>query len=213
MTDNRQFSRRDLLRGNFAGRQESSVCNEAAKGVTAKPRPTASARFQKAFPILRPPGAIEEDAFLAGCTQCNACVEACPHDAIVHAPPRYRRASGTPMIDPIQQPCWMCDDFPCITVCEPKVLRLDLAKQMGRATIDAVNCVAYQGRACSACVDDCPIPGAIELVNEKPRIVQDVCTGCGVCQFVCPAPDNAILLMPLLERPMPPGGETQHAQR
>ncbi|HET6407737.1 MAG TPA: 4Fe-4S dicluster domain-containing protein [Chthoniobacteraceae bacterium] len=204
MTHQPQLSRRDLLRGNFAGRQESRNENAEAQGSTAKPAATASARFQKAFPILRPPGAIEEDAFLAGCTQCNACVEACPHDAISHAPRRYRRAAGTPMIDPVLQPCWMCDDFPCITVCEPNVLRLDLPKKIGLARIDAVNCLPYQGRACSACVEDCPVPGAIVLVGEKPRIVEDICTGCGVCQFVCPAPDNAILLLPLLERPMPP---------
>lgn len=212
MTDNPQFSRRDLFRGNFAGRQASSASNAGPKRSTTKPPRAISARFQKAFPILRPPGAIEEEAFLAGCTQCNACVEACPYEAIGHAPPRYRRAAGTPMIDPIQQPCRMCEDFPCITVCEPQVLRLDMPKKMGQASIDVVNCLPYQGRACAECLEECPVPGAIELVNQKPRIVPDGCTGCGVCQYVCPAPDNAILLMPLLERPVPPGGETEHAQ-
>jgi ferredoxin-type protein NapG len=206
MTHKPQLSRRDLLRGNFAGGQEGAADIEAARATTVKSRATESARYQKAFPILRPPGAIAEDAFLAGCTQCNACVEACPPHAIGHAPPRFRRAAGTPMIDPIQQPCWMCEGFPCITVCEPQVLRFDRPKKMGLAKIDAVNCLPYQGRVCSACIDDCPVPGAIELIDGKPRIVPDVCTGCGVCQFVCPAPDNAILLMPLLERPMPPGG-------
>jgi ferredoxin-type protein NapG len=33
--------------------------------------------------------------------------------------------------------------------------------------------------------------------------VAEACTGCGVCQFVCPAPHNAVLLMPVPERPVP----------
>jgi translation initiation factor RLI1 len=37
----------------------------------------------------------------------------------------------------------------------------------------------------------------------KPRIIEETCTGCGVCQHVCPAPANAILLMPVQERPLP----------
>ncbi|MCZ7680343.1 MAG: 4Fe-4S binding protein [Sandaracinaceae bacterium] len=29
----------------------------------------------------------------------------------------------------------------------------------------------------------------------RPRVVEGECTGCGVCQHVCPAPRNAILLV------------------
>jgi ferredoxin-type protein NapG len=52
-------------------------------------------------------------------------------------------------------------------------------------------------------VEACPVPGAIEIAGDKPKIVDAHCTGCGVCQFVCPAPDNAVLLVPLAERPLP----------
>jgi ferredoxin-type protein NapG len=197
-----------LFRGTF------SASAQGAEETPRADRPAArdSARFQKAFPILRPPGAVEEEAFLAGCTRCNACIEACPHDAILHAPLRFRRAAGTPMIDPIQQPCWMCDGFPCIPSCEPRVLRFDLPKKMGLARIDTFSCLPYQGRPCSACVDACPVPAAIELVCDKPKIVEAACTGCGVCQFVCPAPDNAVLLVPLAERPFPPAKESDDAR-
>jgi ferredoxin-type protein NapG len=194
MSHDSQISRRDLFRGKFPAPPPSS----------AKPAARESARYQKAFPVLRPPGAVEEEAFLAGCTLCSACIEVCPHDAIRPAPARFRRAAATPMIDPIQQPCWMCDSLPCIAVCEPGVLRLDLPKKMGSARIDAVLCLPYQGQACCQCVEACPVLGAIELVGDKPKIVDACCTGCGVCQFVCPAPDNAVLLVPLAERPLPP---------
>jgi ferredoxin-type protein NapG len=199
MTIDPRLSRRDLFRGRFRGAQQPAS--------TPKTPAREAARYQKAFPVLRPPGAIEEEAFLAGCTLCNACLEACPHDAIRPAPARFRRAAETPMIDPIQQPCWMCADLPCIAVCEPRVLRFDLPKKMGSARIDAVLCWPYQGRACSKCVEACPVPGAIAVDGNKPKIVDANCTGCGVCQFVCPAPDNAVLLVPLAERPLPPEGK------
>lgn len=217
------LSRRALLRGRFIGNilghVSDAVQSRIAPGVEAAQPPAApvipaaqqSPRYQKAFPILRPPGAIEENAFLAGCTKCDACVQACPHDAIVHAPVRFRRAAGTPMIDPSPtssvsggQPCLMCEDFPCIAACEPGVLRMDMPKTMGIARIDMQTCLAYQHSFCTVCSEQCPVAGAIEVIAGKPRIIEDVCTGCGVCHHVCPAPANAVLLMPLADRPLPP---------
>ena len=105
------------------------------------------------------------------------------------------------MINPIQQPCWMCADYPCIASCEPGVLKLSLPKSMATARIESFACLAWQGSFCTVCSEQCPVPNAIVLEGGKPRIVESVCTGCGVCQYVCPAPENAILLMPLPERP------------
>jgi ferredoxin-type protein NapG len=207
MTHDPQFSRRNLFRGNFG---ETSASSASRSAPAPKQPARTAARYQKAFPVLRSPGAVEEEAFLAGCTLCQACIEVCPHDAIRPAPLRFRRAAQTPMIDPIQQPCWMCDDVPCIKACEPQVLRLDLPMKMGTARIDPILCLPHQGRPCAACVEACPVPGAIELVGDKPKIVDAICTGCGVCQFVCPAPDNAVLLVPLPDRPQPPPRDEVH---
>lgn len=213
MSDDDNISRRELLRGRFLGgflkRAGDAVSEGLAPFIAQDEGPTApmpayeSPRYKKSFPVLRPPGAVEEDAFLDGCTKCNACVEACPHDAIVHAPLRFRRAAGTPMIDPIQSPCRMCEDFPCIAACEPNVLRMAMPKTLGIARIDIFTCVAHTGSFCTVCSEHCPIDGAIEMSRGKPSIVEETCTGCGVCQHVCPAPANAVLLMPLEARPLP----------
>jgi ferredoxin-type protein NapG len=48
------------------------------------------------------------------------------------------------------------------------------------------------------------VPGAFTVVNGRPTVVEDVCTGCGVCAHVCPAPQNAVLLLPILGRPARP---------
>jgi ferredoxin-type protein NapG len=160
---------------------------------------------RRSIPVFRPPGAIEEASFLSGCTRCEACIVACPHSAIIHAPARLREAAGTPIIDPDLQPCLMCADFPCIAACEPGVLTRKIAPAMGTARVTEHLCVAYHGQSCTVCAEECPVPGAIVLEGGKPTVRESICTGCGVCRHVCPAPENAILLMPTFLRPMPTG--------
>ena len=48
---------------------------------------------------------------------------------------------------------------------------------------------------CSVCVERCPVPGAIEIVNQRPRVVAAQCDGCGVCVRVCPSPILAFELV------------------
>jgi len=156
------------------------------------------------LPVLRPPGAIEESAFLAACTRCNACIEACPHDAITLASSRLRGAAGTPVLNPADAPCRMCDDRPCIAVCEPLALRFDVPAKMGTAVISPLNCLAHRNSPCSVCVEQCPVEGAIRWENSRPTVNPSTCTGCGVCQYVCPAPQNAVMILPEKSRPEAP---------
>jgi len=166
------------------------------------PLPEAAQR-RRSIPVLRPPGAVEEEQFLAGCTKCNKCIEACPHEAITLAPARLREAAATPMLDPDRSPCMMCDDFPCIAACEPGVLTRTVPKMMGTAKVTEHLCLAHHGTTCTVCSERCPVEGAIDIADGKPRVNEKVCTGCGVCRYVCPAPENAILLMPTFLRPTP----------
>ncbi len=62
------------------------------------------------------------------------------------------------------------------------------------AVIQGRHCLAYQDEYCTACYEKCPIPQALELNDGVPRIVLEICTGCGLCREVCPAPTNAILM-------------------
>lgn len=215
MPEEPRLSRRDLLRGRLLGRvakgalQALGVGEAAfAKGPNAHDKPAEpnarsaggiGRRF--ALPIHRPPGAVDEVSFLSGCTRCNECITACPVSAIVHAPARFREAAGTPMIDPYASACIMCEDTPCIAACEPGVLRAEQPRKMGVAMIQMMACLAHTGSFCSVCSERCPVPGAIKVSAGKPTIDADLCTGCGVCASVCPAPTNAIVLMPLADRP------------
>lgn len=64
------------------------------------------------------------------------------------------------------------------------------------ARVLAFNCIARTG--CVSCVEHCRVPGALELVGIKPVVNEDICTGCGDCRGVCPAPSPAIEILPKL---------------
>ncbi len=56
---------------------------------------------------------------------------------------------------------------------------------------------------CSACTERCPVPGAMTKERGMPMVIADACTGCGMCHDVCPAPRNAVLLIPRRLSPVP----------
>ncbi|MFT4541727.1 MAG: ferredoxin-type protein NapG [Planctomycetota bacterium] len=198
MSDSKRFTRRQLFGGFLQSGSDLSVPRQSstettAHGAASMGRPRAS----RTFPVIRPPGAVDEASFMSRCTKCNECVDICPHDAITHAPLRFRAAAGTPMIDPAKSPCRMCDDLPCITACpEQALLPIDVWPIATARLLD-YNCLAHQGSFCTVCEEQCPVPEAITLSQGRPTIHAAACTGCGICHFACPAPTNAIAVMPL----------------
>lgn len=63
------------------------------------------------------------------------------------------------------------------------------------AVIQGRFCLAYTS-FCTVCSERCPVPGAMKVENGIPMVVADTCTGCGICHEVCPAPTNAVLVLP-----------------
>lgn len=149
---------------------------------------------------LRPPGALPEPQFVAVCTQCTACQEACPYDSIRRLGPEFGVIAGTPVIIPNESPCYLCEDMPCITSCEPGAL-LPVAKaevNMGLAVLNEPACYLVQGQPCDYCVARCPVHGAIRYVDNRLPVIDDkICTGCGVCAYICPA--EALSITPTTE--------------
>jgi Pyruvate/2-oxoacid:ferredoxin oxidoreductase delta subunit len=83
----------------------------------------------------------------------------------------------------------------------------EAAPQRFVAIIQGRHCTAPDNY-CSLCVERCPEPGAMTAHDIIPMVVAEVCTGCGICHQVCPAPDNAVLMLP---RPEPPPDEASGA--
>ncbi|MCB1961287.1 MAG: 4Fe-4S dicluster domain-containing protein [Rhodocyclaceae bacterium] len=69
-------------------------------------------------PRLRPPGALDEDDFLASCIKCGQCVQVCPVEAIVLGDITDGFGLGVPHIESRDQACdFSCDAVQCILAC------------------------------------------------------------------------------------------------
>lgn len=140
---------------------------------------------------LRPPGAVEENLFLERCTRCADCLEACPYESIAKS-----SVDGFPVIFPDEEPCHLCDDFPCIAACGTEAL-LPVPKRgyvrMGLAEVGHRDCTAAQG--CHACVSRCPTGAlAMDFGSLKVDVIAQQCVGCGLCEQVCRTVNDRIAI-------------------
>ena len=171
----------------------------------------------KSLPALavRPPGALDEDSFLAACTRCGLCVRACPYDILKLAElGRDSVATGTPYFTARTSPCRMCEDIPCVPPCPTGALDHGLTDienaRMGLAVVvDQESCIAFRGLRCEVCFNACPLRGeALKLKYEPnlrtgkharflPVVSSDTCTGCGLCERACILEEAAIKVFPM----------------
>ena len=149
-------SRRQFIRGDFGGRTEP----------------------------VRPPGALTEHRFLTACSQCAACIDACPERII------SRGSGGYPEINFQLGGCTFCGE--CIRVCRDGALKHSEDNIVGWPIIATINstCLSHQGITCRICADACDVD-AIQFDLKAggtalPRIDTSSCTGCGACVGDCP---------------------------
>ena len=148
----------------------------------------------------RPPGAVPESDFLAGCTACGDCVVACPHNAIHTLAEWVEPGAHTPVMVPENRPCHMCEGFPCAQACPEGVLKVPEtpAVKLGEAVIDPTRCLPYIGPECGACAGLCPSGvDALRIKADLPVLDGDACVGCGLCIGACPTRPAAIEMVPL----------------
>ena len=156
---------------------------------------------QRALRWIRPPYALDELEFLLACTRCNKCIEACPHHVIFPLPARLgAQVACTPAMDILNKGCHLCDDWPCVSTCEPGALSQpevsgDNVVPLPRIALAEINkntCLPYNGPECGACASSCPVPGTLLWRGERPYINTDTCTGCGLCREACIVQPRAI---------------------
>jgi ferredoxin-type protein NapG len=174
--------------------------------------------------FLRPPGALKEKDFITHCIRCGLCVEACPYDTLKLARAGDNVPLGTPYFKSRDIPCYIFDDITFIPPFKIGALdailvsktnakgvnQLDITKaKIGIAIVDSDQCIAYWGIQCDACFRACPLMNEAIVIDHSrndrtgkhallvPRIVPDICTGCGMCEKVCVTEKPSIIVLPL----------------
>ena len=140
---------------------------------------------------FRPPGALPEIGFLAACTRCGACIEACPPHAIIKVRADGGLAAGTPYLDPTSEPCIACPTMPCAVACPTPALTVPqrgwAGYRLGALELHPDRCITFRGTPCRVCADACPVGDAALAMDEAghPVIRREGCVGCGVCVHAC----------------------------
>lgn len=145
--------------------------------------------FSATVPFLAPPWASAD--FLARCTRCDDCIDACPTGVLV------RGDGGYPATDYRLAECSFCGD--CVTTCKAGALaRAEGAAAWLRSIVIEETCLTRMGVVCRSCGEHCearairfaPQAGGVS----NPTVTASACTGCGACVAVCP--NAAIRVIP-----------------
>lgn len=131
-----------------------------------------------------------EHRYPGKCIRCGRCAAVCPYRCIKLLDVRHGLHAGTPVVDVEETACPLC--MKCVHVCPTGALT-PLAKhdtRMGLAVVDRHSCVSWQEDSllmCRTCYNVCPFPNkAIHMVEYKPVVDENYCTGCGLCTHGCP---------------------------
>jgi len=150
----------------------------------------------RALPLIRPPGAVEEKAFLAGCIRCNRCQDACDVGAIALFPQQDGPLAHTPHIQPEVKGCTLC--LKCTHVCPTGVLQPlkekdKLHVKMADLSFHKDLCLSFKAKR---------IRDEQALLMESGREATEADAPyerrgpCGECYMFCPLRNNAVNLEP-----------------
>ena len=166
-----------------------------AFGRSASPIAALTRKFEpeRAVAVV-PPGAQSIQQLSARCTGCQLCVSACPNQVL------RGTDHGSGMLQPtmaFERGYCRVNCVTCAEVCPAGAIRpitpaQKSSMQIGRAVINLGRCITVTDKVtCTACAKICP-PRVINLVGpedvpKKPVVDAERCTGCGACEYVCPA--------------------------
>lgn len=150
---------------------------------------------------LVPFGSDGVKSFYDHCTSCQLCISACPNDVL------HPSTDLEHLLQPVMSytggwcrpECNACADVCPSGAIRPLHKEEKLGIKIGTARVNQELCLAAKGEeTCGNCVRHCPV-GAVKMVIpegqnlRRPVVMEDICTGCGACEYLCPArPVSAI---------------------
>lgn len=164
--------------------------------------------------LIRPPGATAEDEFLSRCIRCGECMKVCIGGAL-H--PDLLRGGAFSLWSPVlvarlgycEYDCTLCGQVcPTGAIKQLKVEEKRKTK-IGLAVIDKNRCLPFaRGEECLVCEEHCPtgkkaivfdrrkvLAGSEPLELLQPRILPELCIGCGICETRCPVSGTSAILI------------------
>ncbi len=187
------LSRRHLIGGALAGVSAIALFKSAP-----------AARRDDAW-LVRPPGARENN-FLAKCIRCAECTKVCPTGGLQ---PSLFEAGLEGFWSPVliarlgycDYSCNACGQICPTGAIPPLTLEQKRQQVIGIAYIDQHRCIPWTSyRPCVVCEEMCPVPekairmDVVDVITpegkpvrlQRPRVVYDLCIGCGICEYQCP---------------------------
>ncbi len=154
---------------------------------------------------VTPPGSESTTNFNEKCTACHLCVNECPSQVIQPAWHEYGlEGIFQPKMDYHTSFCTY-DCVRCSQVCPTGAIKpIDFEEkkkiQIGKAELIFNICVVFtDNQDCGACAEHCPTQAvSMEPYGNimRPVMEQDICVGCGACEYICPVrPHRAILVV------------------
>jgi polyferredoxin len=205
-----------------ANLQRRKVLTGLAAGVALVPvmRATPGFAAERHERLLRPPGAVDEEFFLARCIRCGECMKVCPNNALQPALDQAGiEGLWTPVLVPragyCETSCVLCSQV-CPTgaiweiTAKGKGWSVDVEHattpvRLGTAFYDRGRCLPWaMATDCIVCEEWCPTsPKAIyfhpaEVIDaagnvkqvKQPYLDPSQCVGCGACEHACPVQDR-----------------------
>lgn len=160
----------------------------------------------RAEPLV-PPGAQGLDNFAGHCIGCQLCVNVCPNNVLVSS------TQGAGLLQPgmsFEKGYCRPNCVKCGEVCPTGAIRAISVEDkkrigIGKAAIDQGLCIVRVDKIqCSACQRICPqeaisLKGDLSGNLKMPFVDVDRCTGCGACEYVCPAQPLAAIAVRALK--------------